>query len=207
MVTLLQISHGNPGVPRVALTFDDGPSVYTPQVLAMLQQYHVQATFFCIGRQIERFPSHVQQVLAGGHTIGNHTLTHPHLPTLSFSTIYAELSKTQQAVEEISGTCPTLFRPPYGEYNQDVVRAASQLGLTLVTWSAHAADWRMPQPSPASIATSILNSAENGAIFLLHEGGGQRANTVAALPAIIEGLQARGFELVTLPRLLADLSV
>lgn len=199
------ITRGNPSLPEVALTFDDGPSQYTPQVLAILQHYGVRATFFSIGQNIAQFPAYVQEGLAGKHAVGNHTFTHPHLTTLPFASIYQELSMTQHAVLKETGTCPTVFRPPYGEYNADVIRAASQLGLTVVTWDADANDWVTPQPSADMIAARILSAAVNGAIFLLHEGGGNRANTVAALPAIIRGLQARGLTLVTLPQMLASL--
>lgn len=204
--TAMALTHGNPWLPQVALTFDDGPSQYTPQVLAILQRYGVQATFFSIGQNIARFPAYLQQGLAAQHAVENHTFTHPHLTTLPFARIYHELSATQNAVLRETGTRPTVFRPPYGEYNADVVRAASQLGLTVVTWDAAANDWMTPQPSAAVIASRILNAAGNGAIFLLHEGGGNRANTVAALPAIITGLLARGLTLVTLPQMLAGLN-
>lgn len=205
MVTILNITHGNLTLPAVALTFDDGPGVHTPQVLAILQHYNVQATFFFIGQNVVRSPLYLRQALAGGNAVGNHTLTHPHLSTLPFPAVYAELSNTQDIIQNAAGASPTLFRPPYGEYNADVSTAAGQLGLTVVTWSADASDWNSPQPSADYIASSILDAARNGAIFLLHEGGGNRANTVAALPAIIEGLLARGFGLVTIPQMLADL--
>lgn len=201
------ITHGNPHRPEVALTFDDGPSEYTPQVLAILQHYGVNATFFSIGQNIAQFPTYLQQDLAGENAVGNHTFTHPHLTTLSFPSIYQELSVTQSAVLSETGTRPTVFRPPYGEYNADVVTAADQLGLTVVTWEADANDWVIPQPSADMIASRILSAARNGMIFLLHEGGGNRANTVAALPAIIIGLQARSLTLVTIPRMLAGLTI
>lgn len=206
MVTHLSITHGNPDLPEVALTFDDGPSAFTQQVLAILQRYNVQATFFFIGQNIARFPISLQQALAGGNAVGNHTFTHPHLPTLSFAAIYDELGDTQNALLNGAGTFPTIFRPPYGEYDANVLKAASQLGLTMVTWSADASDWDNPQPSAAHIASRILGAAGNGAIFLLHEGGGNRANTVAALPTVIEGLLARGLRLVTIPRMLGGLT-
>lgn len=200
------IAHGNPWLPEVALTFDDGPSQYTPQILAILRCYGVRATFFSIGENIARFPAYLQQELAGKNAVENHTFTHPHLATLPFASIYRELSATQSAVRKETGTSPTVFRPPYGEYNADVVRAASHLGLAVVTWDADANDWISPQPSADVIASRILSAAGNGAIFLLHEGGGNRANTVAALPAIISGLLARGLTLVTLPQMLAGLN-
>lgn len=203
--SLRVLARGNPWLPEVALTFDDGPSQYTPQILAILQHYGVRATFFSIGQNIAQFPTYLQQGLAGKHAVENHTFTHPHLTTLPFASIYRELSTTQKAVLKETGTCPTVFRPPYGEYNADVVLAAGQLGLTVVTWDADASDWLIPQPSAEMIASRILNAADNGTIFLLHEGGGNRANTVAALPAIISGLLARGLQLVTLPQMLARL--
>src|SRR5579885_847715 len=200
------MTHGNPRLPEVALTFDDGPSQYTPQILAILRRYGVRATFFFIGQNVAQFPAYLRQALIGGHAVENHTFTHPHLTTLPFTTICQELSSTQSAVLRASGTRPTVFRPPYGEYNADVVTAANQLGLTVVTWGADASDWVTPQPSADIITSRILNAADNGSIFLLHEGGGDRANTVAALPAIITGLQARGLSLVTIPQMLASLS-
>lgn len=200
------ITRGNPRLPEVALTFDDGPGQYTPQVLTIFQRYGVKTTFFSIGQNIARFPTYLPQDLAAGHTIGNHTFTHPHLTTLSFAAIYQELSETQHAVFQATGTRPTVFRPPYGEYNADVLTAARQLGLITVIWSATANDWDNPQPSAEVIASRILGAAQNGAIFLLHEEGGNRANTVAALPAIITGLQARGFTLVTMPQIITNLN-
>ncbi|HEY1348576.1 MAG TPA: polysaccharide deacetylase family protein [Ktedonobacteraceae bacterium] len=202
----IAIAHGNRWLPQVALTFDDGPGQYTPQILAILRRYGVRATFFSIGENIARFPAYLHQGLADQNALENHTFTHPHLTTLPFASIYRELSATQSAVLKETGTSPTVFRPPYGEYNADVLRAASQLGLSVVTWDADAQDWISPQPSAAMIAARILNAASNGAIFLLHEGGGNRANTVAALPAIISGLLARGLALVTLPQMLAGLN-
>lgn len=198
------ITHGNPRLPEVALTFDDGPGQYTPQILAILQHYGVRATFFSIGQNVAQFPTYLQQGLAGGNAIENHTFTHPHLTTLPFEAIYQELSNTQSVVRRATGTSPTVFRPPYGEYNADVVTAAHQLGLAVVTWGVDANDWITPQPSADMIASYILRGAENGAIFLLHEGE-NRANTVAALPAILTGLLARGLTPVTLPQMLASL--
>jgi peptidoglycan/xylan/chitin deacetylase (PgdA/CDA1 family) len=200
------ITRGNPNLPEVALTFDDGPSQYTPQVLATLQRYNVPATFFVIGQNISQYPGYLQQELAAGNAVGNHTITHPHLPTLSASEIYSELSQTQNAIYDATGTRPTVFRPPFGEYNNDVVSAAGQLGMMVINWSADASDWENPPPAADVIASRILSTAENGAIFLLHEGGGDRSNTVAALPAIISGLQSRGFRLVTIHEMLAHLT-
>jgi peptidoglycan/xylan/chitin deacetylase (PgdA/CDA1 family) len=196
------IKRGHPALPEVALTFDDGPGPYTAQVLAILQRFEVPGTFFAIGQNIASSPSDLSQALAHGNAIENHTFTHPHLPALSYPEIYQELSETQEAIFRATGTRPTLFRPPYGEYDEKVLTAAAQLGLTAVIWSAAANDWRDPQPSADLIASRTLSSVENGTICLFHDSGGDRANTVAALPAIITGLQERGLRLVTVSQML-----
>ncbi|GHO48394.1 polysaccharide deacetylase family protein [Ktedonospora formicarum] len=199
------MTHGNRALPKVALTFDDGPGIYTQQILAILEKYSVQATFFFIGQNVAQYPMYVRRTLTGGHAIGNHTFTHPHLPTLPSTAIYEELARTQSSILSVAETITTIFRPPYGEYTPKVITIANQLDLTVITWSADASDWHDPQPSSTQIAESILDAADNGAIFLLHEGNGNRANTVAALPTIIEGLQERGLQLVTIPQMLTDL--
>ncbi|HET8845887.1 MAG TPA: polysaccharide deacetylase family protein, partial [Ktedonobacteraceae bacterium] len=157
------ITHGNPKFPEVALTFDDGPSTYTRQVLAILQRYNARATFFSIGQNVAQFPTYLQQGLAGGNAVGNHTFTHPHLTTLSYASIYKELNDAQNAILHATGIRPTLFRPPFGEYNADVLTAAGQLGMIVVIWSAVANDWDNPQPPANVIASRILSAAGNGA--------------------------------------------
>lgn len=199
------MTRGNPELPEVALTFDDGPGPYTAQILAILQRFGVPATFFVLGQNIASFQSCLPQAVAGGNAIGNHTLTHPRLPTLSYTEIYRELSETQEAIFRASGTRPTVFRPPYGAYDAHVLASAGQLGLTTVIWSADPNDWRDPQPSVDLITSRILSSVENGTICLFHDSGGDRANTVAALPAIITGLQERGLRLVTLPQMVENM--
>ncbi len=137
--------------------------------------------------------------------IGNHTWTHPHLTTLSNSAIVTELTNTQNTIKQTIGYTPTLFRPPYGEYNANVLAVTGQVGLpSTILWNCAPLDWEMPPP--AVIASRVLNNISNGSIILLHDGGGDRSNTVAALPIIIQGLQARGLRLVTVPQLLADIN-
>ncbi|HEY7414225.1 MAG TPA: polysaccharide deacetylase family protein [Ktedonobacteraceae bacterium] len=195
---------GNPRLPEVALTFDDGPSPYTPQVLAVLQQYNVKATFFLWGQHVQQYPGYVQQELAAGNALGNHTWSHPDLTTLSASAITTELTETQCVIKQTAGYTPTLFRPPYGSYNANVLAVAGQGGLpSTIIWSHAPRDWEMPGASV--IASRVLSNTLDGSIILLHDGGGDRSQTVAALPPIIQGLQARGLRLVTVPQLLADI--
>lgn len=197
-------SQGSPHVPEVALTFDDGPSPYTPQVLAVLKQFDVKATFFLWGQHVRQFPDYARQELAAGHVSGNHTWTHPHLTTLSNAAVMKELTNTQNEIRQVTGFTPTLFRPPYGDYDANVLAVAGQAGLpSTIAWSYAPLDWEMP---PASvIASRVLSNTSNGSIILLHDGGGDRSQTVAALPTIIQGLQARGLRLVTVPQMLAGI--
>ncbi len=185
-------------------SFDDGPSpYYTPQVLAILQQYKVKATFFCIGRQVARYPDLVRQEYNDGNLVGNHTWSHPNLALLSSSDILTQINLTADAIQQATGVRPTLFRPPYGVVNTRVLAKANLLGLTTIIWNDEARDWSTP--GTGVIISRILNLAGDGAIILLHDGGGNRSQTLAALPTIIQTLRLRGFKFVTLQQMLNDL--
>ncbi len=195
--------HGNFALPEIALTFDDGPNPsYTAQILSILKQYNVKASFFCMGSHTQEHPELVKQESDDGHLIGNHTWTHPHLTTLSAQQIASELTSTGDILQKVTGTRPTYFRPPYGEFDAHVLPEVNKLGLTTFMWGLDAKDWTMPASS--IISARIVNASRNGTIILLHDGGGNRSNTVAALPTIIEHLQARGFRFVKLDQLVAD---
>jgi peptidoglycan/xylan/chitin deacetylase (PgdA/CDA1 family) len=195
------ISQGSSAKPEIALTFDDGPNpTYTPQVLNILQQYGVSATFFVIGDQVQAYPNLVQQEHAAGHIIGDQSWNHPHLTTLAAADIHTQLSNTSGAIEQATGVRPSFFRPPYGAYNYQVLLQASNLGLQPILWSVDPQDWNGP-PSSNTIVQRILNEAKNGSIILMHDGGGDRSQTVAALPTIITHLRGRGYQLVTVQQL------
>lgn len=196
--------YGNPSVPEVALTFDDGPNpYYTQQVLAVLQEYGIKATFFCIGRQVAQYPSLVKQEYDAGNVIGNHTWSHADLTKLSSDDILTQINTTSDAIQQAIGVRPTFFRPPYGVINANVLTQANQLGLTTIVWNDEARDWTTPGISV--ISSRILGLAGNGAIILLHDGGGNRSQTVAALPTIITSLRQQGYKFVTLPQMVHDL--
>lgn len=195
---------GNICLPRVALTFDDGPSPdFTPQILAVLERYGVKATFFCIGRHVACYPDLVKQAYDDGHVIGNHSWSHPNLALLPGSEILSQLRRTSEAIGHVIGVQPTFFRPPYGAFRSQVLAQADLLGITTVIWNVRATDWA--KPGIDVISERVIERTGNGAIILLHDGGGDRRETVAALPAIIEGLQGRGFTFVTLGQMLDDL--
>ena len=197
--------YGNSHLPEIALTFDDGPNpFYTSQVLAVLQHYRVKATFFDVGYLVADYPNLVRQEYNQGNVVGNHSWSHPELTLLSASAIQSQIASTSAAIQTAIGVKPTLFRPPYGSMNHTVLAEAYSLGVTTVLWDASAGDWSLPGVSV--IVSRILHYVHNGAIILLHDGGGNRAQTVAALPILISILENRGFSFVTIPQLIDDLA-
>ena len=187
---------------EVAVTFDDGPGPFTPQVLSVLEHYKVKATFFVIGRMIQYFGASTVREIEDGDVIGDHTENHPMLAHLSAHDQYEELFEQIARVELLGGRRPVLFRPPYGSFNATTFRELRRLHLLMVLWSVDTGDYA--QPGVQTIVARAMEGAHPGAIILLHDAGGQRQQTVEALPLIIKGLRARGYDLVTVPRLLAD---
>ena len=186
------------------MTFDDGPNpYYTSQVLAVLQHYRIKATFFCVGRQVAEYPDLVKQEYAAGNLIGNHSWSHPNMGLLSSSDISTQINLTSDTIQKTIGVRPTFFRPPYGVFNSNVLTQANLLGLTTVIWNDEARDWL--RPGIDVISSRILGLVGNGAIVLLHDGGGDRSQTVAALPTIITTLQSQGYKFVTLQQMVNDL--
>jgi len=197
---------GNIHGREIALTFDDGPDpYYTPQILDVLQNYGVKATFFSVGLQVTAYPHIVRQEYEAGHGIGNHSWAHPDLGLLHASDVLSELRNTSSAIQGAISVQPTFFRPPYGSLSIHVLRQACHLGVTTVMWNAgeEAQDWSSPGVS--FIIRHILGSARGGAIILMHDSGGDRSQTVAALPTIIERLQDRGFRFVTIQQMIDSL--
>lgn len=177
--------------PTVALTFDDGPSPWTPALLDTLRAYGVPATFFDIGSRARAYPDLVRRQVTEGHSVGGHTWTHPKLTSLSNDSIRAQVGETNRYLESLTGRRVTCVRPPYGSRNARVLSIFGELGVNSLMWSVDARDWERP---PASvIAARVLSRVQPGSIVLLHDGGGDRSQTVAAVPMIIEGLRARGY--------------
>jgi peptidoglycan/xylan/chitin deacetylase (PgdA/CDA1 family) len=199
------VFNGNIHVPEIALSFDDGPNPpYTSQVLNVLQNYHVQATFFVIGLRVATYPDLVRQEYGQGNAIGNHTWTHPVLTQLSSAEVGSQLQQTSDEIKSVIGVAPTVFRPPYEKFNAPVQSIAANLGLSTVLWNVDPRDWALPGTN--AIIAKVLNSVNDGSIIEMHDGGGYRSETVAALPTIITTLEQRGFRFVTIPRLIEDLS-
>jgi peptidoglycan/xylan/chitin deacetylase (PgdA/CDA1 family) len=182
----------------IALTFDDGPwPRYTKEVLQVLASRHVKATFFMIGREVQRRPDLVREVRDAGHIIGNHSWDHARSPRNPGEEVF----RTDAAIKNAVGVEPSLFRPPYGKITNGMAAQAMRDGQCVVIWSADSNDWK--HATADSIAERILRQASPGSIALLHDGGGNRASTVAALPRIIDTLRERGYRFVTVPELLA----
>jgi peptidoglycan/xylan/chitin deacetylase (PgdA/CDA1 family) len=183
--------------PTVYLTFDDGPSAYTLQVLALLKRFGALATFFVVGQEVSASPQLVAQTAAAGHVIANHTWSHPDLTGLSDDRIRSELLRTEQAVRAITSAATTLYRPPYGSTSSRVRSIAAALGMREVLWTIDTRDWS--RPGAGTIAYRVLSDVRDGSIVLFHDGGGNRSQTVEALQTVLPELLRRGFQTSVIP--------
>jgi peptidoglycan-N-acetylglucosamine deacetylase len=187
---------------EVALTFDDGPGPYTQRLLDTLNSLHVQATFFAIGVEEQYFSAGTLQELRSGDVVGDHTETHPMMAQLSPKDQREQLLEQIYRIQLLGGPTPRLFRPPYGSFNRTTIRELHRLHMLMILWSTDTGDYALPGVN--AIVQRALAGAHPGAIILMHDGGGDRSETIAALPAIIRGLRARGLQPVSIPRLLLD---
>ncbi len=195
---------GNGKEKLIALTFDDGPSkTFTPQVLTVLRKYNVHATFFMCGEQISYYPELVKQVSVDGNEIANHSWSHPNLyknKAMRGAPMASEVQKTNKLIEKLVMIKPAYFRAPYNYAGKETIKAVNDLGLVYVGWTFSVLDWE--KPAPGTMINMFTKKLMPGTILLLHDGGGNRTNTVAALPGIIESAQKRGYKFVTLGELL-----
>jgi len=186
----------------IALTFDDGPwPRTTEQVLEILKQNNIKATFFWIGKNLKNSPQIGQLVVDAGHAIGNHTWHHWY-HWMDAGTASREIEDTAALIYETTGVKTSLFRPPGGFLTNGPAGYAKQKNYAVMMWSADSRDW-FYRLAPAQVLVNIvLREAKPGGIVLMHDGGGDRSKTVKALPQIIDGLKQRGYEFVTVPELL-----
>ncbi|MBV9335748.1 MAG: polysaccharide deacetylase family protein [Solirubrobacterales bacterium] len=187
---------------EIALTFDDGPGPYTPQILSVLERHDVPATFFEVGVLERYFYASTAAIVAAGDPIGDHTEVHAPMSRLSPADQRAQLLEQAAAIERHGARFPRLFRPPYGLWNAATLALLHRYHMLMVLWTVDTNDYL--RPGVRAIVTAALSGARPGAIILLHDAGGNRSETVAALPQIIAGLRRRHFRLVTVPRLLLD---
>ncbi|QIY96553.1 polysaccharide deacetylase family protein [Streptomyces sp. S1D4-11] len=186
-------------VKCVALTFDGGPSLTTPKLLDILKREDLHATFFVQGKgHIEKYPEILRRISHEGHEIGNHTWYHEVLTDISGDDARQELTRTQNAIEKITGTRPILMRPPEGRTNREVAKICRDLGLAQVLWSVTAKDYETTDS--ALITKRVLDQTHRDGIILLHD---LHKGTVPAVPGIIKALKQRGYTIVTVSQLLA----
>ncbi len=199
-----------PAGSRIALTYDDGPNpIYTPKLLELFERHGAKATFFQVGRWIEREPALAREVQAAGHALGNHTYTHPTLPLRSTARVKDELRRCRAAAEaaelrfdEVDGR--ELMRCPWGRRRPGTLRAVRDQGYVAVQWSITCWDWRTREDWQDFARRGL--KAKGGDVILLHDGihtepAGDRSNSVRATQEILERLGAEGYEFVTIPEL------
>ena len=179
-----------------ALTFDDGPwPVYTRQILRILKENDAKATFYMVGQVVAEYPELAREVVRDGHALGNHSWNHPSRPRDPVR----QVQRTNAAIKRATGFSPTTFRPPYGIV-ASMAREAMRQGQPVLIWTSDSNDWK--RPGASRIASNVLRDAGEGGVALMHDGGGNREQTVMALPTIIAELKSRGYKLVTVPELL-----
>jgi peptidoglycan-N-acetylglucosamine deacetylase len=186
--------------PYLAITFDDGPQPQnTPRLLGILRERNIKATFFVVGSLAKEYPNIIRAILADGHEIGNHTLTHPlNMTRLSDEKIRHEVGSTSQALMDIAGYRPHLFRPPGGATNARIKQwLYDEYGLNNILWSVDPNDWK--RPGVSVVTQRLVSGAHPGAILLCHD---LHAPTVDAMPGTLDALLAKGYRFVTVSQLI-----
>ncbi len=199
---------------KVVLTFDDGPSdLYTPQILKILAEKKVKATFFLVGKHVENFPDVTRQIVEEGHEVGNHTYGHITVPNSAPPQLTAQIVRTNLLILQNAGVYPQYLRPPRGLYDMRMRRIAKLLGQVIILWSLSSQDWH-PRATTEGVIRRVLERTSPGDIILFHDSGSlyssegsSRRPTVEALGPIIDGLREKGFEIVTMEEFIALPSV
>jgi peptidoglycan/xylan/chitin deacetylase (PgdA/CDA1 family) len=190
----------------IALTFDDGPGSFTPQILSLLKEHHARATFFMEGDQIPSYPQFAQAVADAGMEIGNHTWSHPDFHKVKeapAARLEEELQKTEDAIQKFSGVSARIVRMPHGYFNKTwLLPTLRQKGYALVHWS-FGEDWHLKLTSE-KMAADYIQNAFPGAVFLFHDGGRHREKTLAALKIVIPTLEQKGYRFVAAEDLFKD---
>lgn len=182
---------------KVAISFDAAwGEEKTDEILGILEDHNVKTTFFLVGYWVDKYPDRVKQIFDAGHEIGNHSNTHPHMSELSNAQISQELSALSDKVEAITGTRPTLFRPPYGDYDDQVVLQARKDGYEVIQWNVDSLDWKNLGVDP--MIKQVTKEINPGDIILFHNNS---QYITQALPAILDYIQSQGYEIVPVSEL------
>ncbi len=189
---------------RIALSFDDGPdSMYTPQILDILNEQKIKGTFFLIGKRAALFPDVVKRMVQEGHIVGNHTLNHPNIMKLNKEQTDKEILGSEEALLALIGYRTSLFRSPYGSLDPEKVRDIEALNYKIIAWNVDSLDWK--SLTAEQVKSNILENVKAGSIILQHSSGSAKENltgSVAALKDIIVTLKKDGYKFVTIPELL-----
>ncbi len=195
---LLPIYEVDTQLPAVAFSFDASwGAEYTEQILDVCDAYQFKTTFFLVNIWLEEYPEMAQQIAARGHEIGMHSVSHPHFSELSQSQIIRELADNAALIEEVTGFRPQLFRPPFGDYNNQVIELVNSCGYVPIQWSVDSLDWQ--DLSAEEICTRVMEKLSAGDIVLFHNNG---LHTAEALPMIVEQTLAKGLHIVPVGQLL-----
>lgn len=186
-------THGPTGKKRIAIGFDDGPSDYTPKVLRVLRDFDSHATFFEIGQETAGRAEIMKKILEQGNEIGNHSLHHEFFPSPE------SLAETNRLIRQATGFRPCDFRPPDGRVDQGLIDRANAEHLMTINWDVDPRDWS--DPGVEAIASNVIHNARSGSIVVMHDGGGDRSETVEALPKILSYFRHRGYEFVPVTEL------
>ena len=183
---------------RMSISFDAAwGNEDTQQIIDILGKYNVKATFFVVGEWVDKYPESVKALSDAGHEIMNHSNTHPYMTQLSVEDMLKEVEGCSSKIQKVTGVKPILFRPPYGDYNNEVISTLFENGYYTVQWDVDSLDWK--DLSANEITERVLSSAKSGSIVLFHNAA---LHTPEALPGIIEGLQGQGLELVKISELI-----
>lgn len=188
-------------LPLIAITFDDGPDpVLTPRLLDLLKQRGIHATFFLVGKNAAAFPDVVRRIVEEGHEVGNHSWSHPLLTQLGPESVDSQLRRTHDAIVKACGTAPLLYRPPYGAVRvSQRARIEKAFGYPAILWDVDPQDWQHPR-SAQKVYDRIHSQTRPGSIILCHD---IHETTVAAMPATLDDLTARGFRFATVTQLIS----
>ena len=204
---LMGVAGAPPAPPRlIALTFDDGPSPqFTPEILGLLTRYDAHATFFVLGSEVAHFPQIVHDIVKQGSAVANHGYNHVNYFYAGLARTLRDAAQTQDLLHKEKIPTIPYYRPPFGNSNKQLVEAMAKQGYTLTLWSIDTHDWS--EPGAGYITRKVLSDVKPGAIVLMHDGGGNRSQTVTALGAILPVLKAEKYRLVTLPQYVAALGL
>ncbi|WP_395741482.1 polysaccharide deacetylase family protein [Prosthecobacter sp.] len=194
-------NHCDVKVPLIAITFDDGPDpVLTPRLLDLLKERHIHATFFLVGKNAAAYPNVVKRIVDEGHEVGNHSWSHPLFTQMSKDSVESQLQRTHDAIVKACGVAPLFYRPPYGAVGvSQKARIEKTFGYASILWDVDPQDWKHPR-SAQKVYNAIHSQTRNGSIILCHD---IHETTIAAMPATLDDLTARGFRFATVTQLIA----